>query len=202
MAFPAAAALSIVLASCDAFAVLDQFNKGYPLSLTLGATSVQQGATISLYPSGGTPPYSFGLLAGDLFYVGSLGSISSQTYTAGNAIGAVVIYLSDTSGATVDALVTIVPPTPGSFNLAPSGTNAILISWSYTNTTLISGFLIQRSTDGVTFTNVTNQPNSATSYLDSPLNPNQTFYYRMYAVASTAANTYQSFPTGVLGSMP
>lgn len=200
-----AGALSIVLASCDSYKVLDQFYKGSPLSLVLEAASVQQGETINLYPSGGTPPYSFGLLAGDLYYVGSLGSISGQTYIAGNAIGSVVIYLSDSSGATVDAVVTIVPPTPGSFTIAPSGTNAILISWGYTNTALISGFLIQRSSDGVTFTTFTNPTtlqNTATSYLDSPLNPNQTYFYRMYAVASTAANTFQSLPTGVLGSMP
>jgi hypothetical protein len=197
-----AGALSIALASCDSYKVLDQFYKGSPLSLALEAASVQQGAAIQLYPSGGTSPYSFGLLAGDLFYVGTLGSISGQTYTAGNAIGVVVIFLSDASGATVDAVATIVPPTPGSFNVAPSGTNAILISWSYTNTALISGFLIQRSTDGVTFANLTNQPSSATSYLDSPLNPNQTYYYRMYAVASTAANTFESLSTGVLGSLP
>ncbi|MGA2766601.1 MAG: fibronectin type III domain-containing protein [Spirochaetia bacterium] len=202
MALIAAGALSIALASCDSYAVLDQFHKGSPLNLVLEAASVQQGATINLYPSGGTPPYSFGLLAGDFYYVGTLGSISGQTYTGGNAIGAVVIYLSDASGATVDAVVAIMPPTPGSFNVQPSGTNAIQISWSYGNLSLISGFLIQRSTDDVTFTSVTSQPNSATSYIDSPLNPNQTYYYRMYAVASTAANTYQSLPTGVLGSMP
>ncbi len=201
VAFLTAGALSVMLASCDSFAVLGQFQRGSPLSLTLQNASVQQGATTSLYPSGGTPAYSFGVVAGNLYYPGTLGSISGQVYTAGDAIGTVIIHLSDSSGAAVDAVVTIIPPAPTSFNVQANPgnpSNDILVSWSYTNTALISGFVIQRSTDGATFTNVTNQPNTATTYTDTSLVQTQTYYYRMYAVA----DPIQSLPTAVLGSTP
>jgi hypothetical protein len=201
-AFLAAGTLSLTLSGCDEFSVLGEFQRGMPLNLTLENASLLQGASTTLYANGGKAPYSFGVAAGNLYYSGSLGSVSGQTYTAGNAIGTVIIHLTDANGAGADAVATIVAPTPGSFNAQPytvtGPNNDILVSWSYVNLALISGFLIQRSSDGVTFTNLTTQPNSATTYVDSPVNPNQTYYYRMYAVSGA----YQSLPTGVVGSMP
>ena len=199
--FVAIAATAILLVGCDSFAVLEQFHKG-PLSLTVEKDSVQQGETIGLSPAGGAPPYSYVLVEGALYFAGTLGSVSGNTYTAGSSIGTVIIQLTDTDGTSVDAVVTIIPPTPASFiaqpNAATPTANDILLSWSYADTSLISGFQIQRSSDGSTFTALATQQSTATSYVDSPLNPNQTYYYRMYAVA----DAYQSLPTVVLGSTP
>ena len=199
--FIAIVAASILLVGCDSFAVLEQFRKG-PLSLTVEKDSVQQAETIGLSPAGGVPPYSYVLVEGALYSAGTLGSVSGNTYTAGSAIGTVFIQLTDTDGTSVDAVVTIIPPTPASFNAQPNSAtplaNDILLSWSYADTSLISGFQIQRSSDGVTFTVLATEPSTSTNYVDSPVNPNQTYYYRMYAVAGA----YQSLPTAVLGSTP
>jgi len=180
---------------------MGQFHRTFSLSLTLQKGSVQQGETISLYPVGGAPPYSFGLVAANLYYTGTLGSITNQAYTAGTSIGNVTIHLTDADGSSVDSQVTIIPPTPTSFNVQNNTGgpgNDLLLSWGYGNTSLSSGFQIQRSTDGVTFTDLVSQPTTATSYVDSPLNPGQTYYYRMYAVAGP----YQSLLTGVMGASP
>ncbi len=198
---PAIVWLSIILAGCDSFSVLGQFHRTSSLSLTLQKSSVQQGEIISLYPAGGTPPYSFDLVAGSIFYSGTLGSISSQSYTAGTSIGTVTIRVSDADSSTADSQVTIIPPTPTGFTAAPNPgppANDILLSWSYSNTALISSFEIQRSSDGVTYTNIVSQPNTATSYVDPGLTPAQTYYYRMYAVAGS----FQSLLTAVTSSTP
>ena len=180
--------------------MLDQFHKGSPLSLTLQVDSVQQGETTNLYPSGGTPPYTFGLVEGSLYCPGSLGSIADQDYTAGTAIGTVLIHLIDAAGTSVDSVVTIIPPTPTAFSVQanPAPTNDIDLGWSYGDQLLISGFQVQRSTDGVTFTNLVSEPSSATTYTDTGLNQNHMYYYRIYAVAGP----YQSLPTTVLGAQP
>lgn len=196
------AALWITLAGCDSYSLLAEFQRGSPLSLTLQQASLQQGGTTTLYPVGGKAPYSFGVVAGNLYYSGTLGSISAETYTAGTSIGTVIIRVTDEEGATAVAVATIVPPTPSGFTVQPNPpsppNNDMLISWSYGSTALISGFLIQRSTDGVTFTALTTQASGATSFVDSPLGPGTTYYYRMFAVSGP----YQSLPTGVTGNIP
>ncbi len=197
----AAGTVCLALAGCDSFSVLGQFQRGSPLNLALQEDTLLQGAATDLYPSGGEPPYSFGVVAGNLYYTGTLGSVSGETYTAGTAIGTVIIHLTDAAGTGADAVVTVIPPTPASFAVQPNPglpANDILVTWSYSNTALISGFTIQRSLDDVTFATVASQPSSATSYVDPALAPGTTYYYRMYAIAGT----YQSFPTGVMGSTP
>jgi hypothetical protein len=199
--FPAIVSLSIVLAGCDSFSILGQFRRISSLSLTVQKSSVQQGETISLYPTGGRAPYAFGVVAGNIFYSGTLGSVSSQQYTAGTSIGSVTIHLSDADGNTADSQVTIVPPTPTAFTAAPNPglpANDILLTWGYPNTSLISGFEIQESPDGVTFTNLVSQPAGAISYVDPSRTPGTTYYYRMYAVSGP----FQSLLTGVSGSTP
>jgi len=201
-ALPAVAAICLTLTGCDSFSVLAEFKRGFPLSLTLQQATLLQGASISLYPTGGRAPYSFGVLAGNLYYSGTLGTISGQTYTAGTSIGTVIIHLTDANGATEDAVATIVPPTPSGFTVQPNSVtpspNDILVTWSYGNTAFISSFTIERSSDGITFAAVTSQPTSATSWVDAPLTPGTLYYYRMYAVSGT----YQSFDTSIQGSTP
>ncbi|MEZ4890064.1 MAG: fibronectin type III domain-containing protein [Crocinitomicaceae bacterium] len=44
-----------------------------------------------------------------------------------------------------------------------------------------SGFAIQRSTDGVNFTNLTNVAADVLTYTDNTVAPNTTYYYRVFA---------------------
>jgi hypothetical protein len=198
---PAIALLSIVLAGCDSFSILGQFKRIPSLSLTVQKSSVQQGETISLYPTGGTPPYSFGVVAGNIFYSGTLGSVSSQSYTAGTSIGTVTIHLIDADGNTADSTVTTIAPAPTGFTAGPdpsASPNDVDLSWSYATPPLISGFAIERSLDGVTFTSVTNQPSGATFFLDQPLSQGVTYFYRIYAVSGS----FRSLPTSASVSLP
>lgn len=202
MLLPAIVSLSIVLAGCDSFSLIGQFRRVSSLGLTLQKASVQQGETISLYPAGGTPPYSFGLEAGNLYYSGTLGSITNQSYTAGTSIGTVTIHLIDSDGDTADSSVTIIPPTPTGLSALPdpsASPNDIDVTWNlYATPLLISGLEIERSLDGVTFASLTNPSSGTTLFVDQPLTPGQMYYYRIYAVSGA----FRSLPTGVAASTP
>ncbi len=204
--------LSLGLVGCDSFSLLDQFARidgTAALQLTLQKDTVQPRETIDLYPSGGVPPYSFGLVADDLYYDAGLGSVAEQKYTAGDSIGKVEIHLSDGRGGVVNSVVTIIPPAPDNFTaqayVATSGNkNGIELQWTYTDTALISGFLLQRSTDGgTTFPDSQNLSSSLTSYVDSTAsNRNTTYTYRLYAVANLTSGTIQSLSTAYKSANP
>lgn len=200
LALAGIALICMALSGCDSFSVLGVFTRTNGLTLTVQKDTVQQGETIDLYPAGGTPPYSFGVVGEDLPYSsGTLGSVTNGQYTAGTDVGTVLIHLVDSSGFSVDSPVVILPPTPATFSAAPNPglpANDILLSWTYSNALAISGFLIQRSPDGVAFTNLPTQFPSTNSYIDTGLSPATTYFYRLYAVsgayqslAMTAAST-------------
>lgn len=183
------------LTACDGYSVLAQFSRGGPLSLAIENSSLVEGQTISLYPTGGVAPYSFALVAGNLYSAGTgLGSINSsnQTFTAGSAIGTFDVVVTDSTGASASSAATIVPPTPGSFTaVADTTTLTITLSWTYTDASAIGGFQIWRSYNGGSFSLLTTAASTATGYSYTPRHQGHPYTY--YIVA--AAGSFDSAPT-------
>lgn len=119
------AALLFGLTGCDDFSLLDQFSLFNGLGLTPQKEKILQGESVGLNPEGGTTPYDFSMIEEDLFYSGSLGSVSGETYTAGTAIGKVKIKLTDAAGGTAETVITVVPPAPTYLTLESIGAKQI-----------------------------------------------------------------------------
>ncbi|HEX8914992.1 MAG TPA: fibronectin type III domain-containing protein [Humisphaera sp.] len=90
----------------------------------------------------------------------------------------------------------------------PSGSPRVVVSWA-DNSAAESGYQIDRSTDGTTWTTVTTTAANATSYSDGTVTEGMTYQYRVRANSSAgnsawsspaSASTRPSAPTGLAGS--
>jgi len=95
----------------------------------------------------------------------------------------------------VEITYTVPPPPDPATNLSVSQTtaNQLELSWSAPTTgPTPTGYKIERSPDNATWTTLTaNTGNTNTTYSDSSLNPNTTYYYRV----SSFANNQYATPT-------
>lgn len=191
------AALLFGLTGCDDFSLLDQFSLFNRLGLTPQKEKILQGETVGLNPEGGETPYSFSVIAEDLFYSGSLGSVGGENYTAGNAIGKVKIRLTDAAGGTAETVITVVPPAPAYLTLDNTVSKTITLTWNFYYSQGVEGVHIMRSLNGGTFAEHTTLPNGSYTYTDTGLAPNSTYTY--YLVA--AAGAYPSAPSGQMSAL-
>jgi mono/diheme cytochrome c family protein len=102
---------------------------------------------------------------------------------------------SDVAAASPYAQVTT-PAAPLTAPAMPSGltanaTAATLIALSWTDSSSdVADYVIQRSTDGKTFTTVADQSPTLTTYTDFNLSPQTTYYYRVNAENSAGSSSY------------
>lgn len=197
-----ASAVALALAGCDAFSLLDRLvlpddggSVGDPVSLTAAKTTAQRGEEIALTVAGGTSPFSFSVVAQDL-YPGTaalpIGGVFNQIYTAGTAIGRIAVTVTDSSvpAASDTVYITVVPPTP-TFSANRQGPTDVHLSWSYVEITVITGFLIQKSVSGGAFSDFRSySPSLSGSDIDNSSPTNQDYKYRIYAVSGD----YESIP--------
>ncbi|HAE20963.1 MAG TPA: hypothetical protein DCG47_01385 [Spirochaetaceae bacterium] len=178
------AALSL-LGACDSFSLLDEFKLRGGLAIEGQKSVVQRGETIALYPRGGKAPYSYSVIAEDLYYSDSLGWIANDSFTAGNAIGLIRIGIIDAAGMIASCLLTIAPPSPTGFTVQPFSSNTVPIEWQYGDSSIISEFWLYRSVNGGEFTKVRTLGSAARTVIDSPVNTNFSYSYRLYAVSGS-----------------
>ncbi len=99
--------------------------------------------------------------------------------------------LTDTPPATFIRPPSNVKLSASSFEL-PSPYSKIIIQWT-DNATNEDHFVLERSADGVTYTDIAHPGANATSYNDSTgLSPNTTYYYRVQAVNAGGASSYST----------
>ena len=101
-------------------------------------------------------------------------------------------------GLTSSATVTYgsTPLAPSSLTAtAPSGTQ-VNLSW-VNNASNASGFIIQRSTNGTSWTQLATISATTTSYSDKTVNKRKTYYYRVYAYNSLGNSSYSNVATVV-----
>jgi hypothetical protein len=180
------------VAGCDSFSLLDQFSRG--LSLVLQKSTVKPGEQSLLYPGGGIEPYSFAVVAENLYDTGQTsdpGTIMNHVYTAGESIGTVKIWLTDSVGNHVEKQITVLPWKPLNFNVngyAP-GPTTIELFWTYNSPGYIEGFRILRSKDGGPFEEIFWTGSSTWCYADESASPQENTY-RLYAVAGEFESVY------------
>src|SRR5205807_1354011 len=85
------------------------------------------------------------------------------------------------------------PPPTAPTNLAATAASSSQINLSWTNTsTTQTGVKIERSTDNVTFTQITIAGATAVSYSDSGLSASTTYFYRVRATNAAGDSAYSN----------
>jgi uncharacterized delta-60 repeat protein len=84
-----------------------------------------------------------------------------------------------------------VPGAPTALAASPVSPNSIGLSWQ-DNLNNENGFIIERSTDGVTFSQVTSLNANATSFSDLGLTASTQYYYKIKAFNSTGESGYSN----------
>ncbi|WP_207420618.1 LamG-like jellyroll fold domain-containing protein [Desertivirga brevis] len=107
----------------------------------------------------------------------------------------------------INSLVNTPPPAfvkpPSNVTLAatsqesPSPTSSVVIKWN-DNSTEEEFFVLERSSDGVTYSDIAHPTANAVTYTDNTgLIPNRTYYYRIKSVSGTESSAYSN-PVSVL----
>jgi hypothetical protein len=200
------------LSGCDEYALLEQFSVDLPnatgttplkLTLDIQKATLERGETTLLYPTGGKKPYRFALLADDLAYEGTFGSVHSSgdfpVYTAGTSIGRIIIRVMDAEDRTKQVIVTIRPPKPGTISIVEREHNPTkfkaTVSWVWDYDSIPSvTFTILRSDAGSEFVQKATGITGTTYNDDEWLEQSSTYRYRIIAEAKTDSYTYQSKP--------
>lgn len=183
---------TLAAAACDSFSLLDEFAlpyriaEGGPLELSYEGSGVVVGrnASVALDPRGGVPPYTYEIQASavsPLTLGWDLGSVSNNVYSAGDAIGQVMIILTDSELRTDTVVVTVLPFAP-QLNAAWDGasTNAS-ITWTHANPSGIGEFRIERRASNEEEYVLLYSQSAPGSYSDSGLDRGLSYSYRIQA---------------------
>lgn len=181
-----------------------------PDPLVIATTSLPDGLVGTAYSaqllaSGGAPPYTWsasaGLPAG--LALSASGVVSGTPESAGTFQWTTTV--TDARGtsaaSTLTVLITAPPPPPPSPLTAPanltatvSGRNRVLLTWQDT-TDRESGFEIETSTDGVSFTRIATVAAGTTSYTATGVNLKRVHHFRVRASAGDERSPYSNVVT-------
>lgn len=204
IALAAAVTVAAMAGACDEFSFVSLLTlpaETVPeaLLLTADRDSVPSGSSVALEASGGTPPYTFTLAGSDLYEPTKslgLGTIENSVFTAGQAIGKVLITVEDAAGVSATTEATVLPCSPtisiaAEGNLTGSSINAnFRITWDHPLLDLMRYFLLEKAIDDGAFEVVGQYSPSVTQA--EALNQKYTvgITFRLTAIA----DTYESEP--------
>jgi gliding motility-associated-like protein len=95
------------------------------------------------------------------------------------------------------------PNIPQTLAVGTTTNSSIDLSWTESTPPAVTNFVLQRGTDGRSFTTVATLPGAATSYTDNAVYDSTTYYYRIQAQgAGTAISGYSNVATGTTGFTP
>jgi hypothetical protein len=97
--------------------------------------------------------------------------------------------------ANVTTLASTVPAAPSSLTAAGVSSSQINLTWS-DNSGNETGFNVERSNDGTTFTQIATVGANATSYANTGLRKNKTYYYRVRAYNAGGSSGYSNTAAG------
>ena len=87
---------------------------------------------------------------------------------------------------------------PGNFHASPSSTTAMGLSW--TDVSGETGYYIERSADGSSWSSLITKSANSTSHSDTGLTPGSTYYYRIAAFNASAQSSWS--PTSSSPTFP
>jgi hypothetical protein len=155
-----------------------------PFLIGAAATSVTGGGgTLNDWSNAGTITASGGATVnlGGNFTLSSLGSFTR----------------SNDSTVTLIGTLNLLPLEPTGLS-ATAGADFIVLGWS-DNSAVVSGYSIERSTDGVNFSQIGTVAGDVTSYVDSGLTEGSTYYYRVVAYDAVGDSPYSNIASAVPG---
>ncbi len=170
------ALIILILTACQEFSVMGAFrlntSSTEALTLDLERTRLPQWGSMTLTPTGGTPPYKYSVVENDLFYMAdwsSIGEFADNTFTAHAAVGRVDIVLQDSAGRSVRKELIIRPPAPSNLSIEPPSGNDIVINWDFSADLedMMSVFILTRKIEGVTETTEIEITKTQRTYTDS-----------------------------------
>ncbi len=115
----------------------------------------------------------------------SLGALYHYRVKAFNGGGSTYYATTSATTANVPAAPSALSATPGTFSVAVS------VTWT-DNSSNETGFKIERSTDGVNFSEINTTAANATSYDDSSVSPVTTYYYKVRATNALGNSAYSN----------
>jgi autotransporter-associated beta strand protein len=162
-------------------------------NLTLSGTN-----TIEVYPLDGyLEPGIYPLLK----YTGALSGGLGNLVLTGDFIQEVVL----TNPPGMIAVVASIPPAPpvapGNLAAVAAGALQINLSWQDNSADEIA-FLIERSLNNVTFGQIAMTAPDATSYVDTSVSPNTTYYYRVRGTNLAGFSDYSNVATTTTTPLP
>lgn len=93
------------------------------------------------------------------------------------------------------------PPAPTGLTATPISPVSIVLAWT-DNATNETGFSIERSLNGTTFTGVTTVPSNTTTFTDTELLPGMSYFYRLFAVNNSGVSGYSAIAQATTPAMP
>jgi hypothetical protein len=144
-------------------------------------------------------PLTFTKMGGSAWLnVASNGTLSGTPGATDVGVNIFTVGVSDGRGGSDSATlqITVVAPLVAPTNLiATPGVKQINLTWSYT-TTGISGFKVERSTNGKSYSQIATVGAGTTSYLNSNLRSGRKYYYRVRAYNGANHSPYSNIASG------
>ena len=127
----------------------------------------------------------------------TIGNTYNYRVAAINAVGTGVV------SSDVAIVAGDIPDTPIITIVAQAGSQ-IEITWSAPNANAypLTGYAIERSTDGINWSPLTTPLASATNFVDTGLTAGTTYHYRMVAINQIGASAWSNAPSVVAGDVP
>jgi hypothetical protein len=98
---------------------------------------------------------------------------------------------SNTAAATTFPVATAPPAAPTNLAATAPSSNQVTLTWN-DNSTDEKAFKVYRSTDAVTYTDITHPGPNSTSYTDTGLTANTTYYYKVRAYNDAGSSAYSN----------
>lgn len=136
------------------------------------------------------PAFTWSLVSGS-------GTLSTGgTYTAPSTGTGTASVQATGGGLSATASITFgsVPAAPTNLTATVISTNQVNLAWT-DNASNAAGVVVQRSTNGSSWSSLTTLSATATSYSDTSLSKNKTYYYRVYAENSFGNSPYSNTVT-------
>jgi hypothetical protein len=158
---------------------------GFSGSVSLSASGLPSGVTASFNPTTTTTTSTLTLTASPTATTGT------STVTITGASGS----LTHTTTISLTVAASGLPAAPSNLTATP-GKKSVTLNWT-DNSSNETGFKIERSTDGVNFSQITTTGANVTSYKNVSLTSGTTYYYRVRATNAAGDSAYSNTASAV-----